>query len=861
MTAPEQAPPALAQLSRHARLALKRELAARCVELGIRVNDTTSPGRLAVKHDPGNSVQRPHLEAIDEVLVKMLAEPNRRQMIFTPPQIGKALALDTPILTDRGWSTIGRLRVGDTVYDRRGAPCRVTWKSPVWEDRECFTVRTGDGESIVASAEHEWMARLDRRWGEKKHDTRTLARPRSKNAQISAGAVVDLPERDLPVHPYVLGYWLGDGQTGAAKITTADQEVVDRIRSLGYACRPVAGSYSWSLAPEHWQRDHGSKASPVKQALNDLALGVGRTKFIPDCYLFGSPKQRRELLQGLIDSDGYVQPNGHVEFCSTNRDLAEGVRFLVYSLGAKATINEATATINGRDCGIKYRVQFMLADAATIPRKAERCKDSSVAATRYVWAEAAATVPTQCIEVDSPDHTYLAGRTLLPTCNSTRISRWFPFWYLTERPRSRIILASYAASLAVTHGAATRDLVTMYGDEYGLRLKDTEATKASWMLHTGGGMRSVGVRGGLTGQPMDLGIIDDPVKDREQAESPVVRESVWDWYSSVWSTRKAPEAGEVLVMTRFHKDDLAGRLLDQDGRVEEGGEWHVLHLPALAMTPDPDKGVYPDPLGREPGEPISHPRIDSADIGGLLAHWGRARKAVTNRDWNALYQGTPFDAEGALLTKDDVRDHTAPEPETWKRNVVGVDPSGGGRDTAGIVVVGLDREGRGWFRADYTGHMTSYEWPRQACMAAVEYDAERIVVETNFGGDQATTLVAQAWDELERKGHIPAGRLCPLIASVTARKSKVLRAEPIAQAIKTGRLWFAQGVDLKQLTDEWLMWEPGTTWSPGALDAGVYGATEVLPPLPRGAGLANPAKRSRAEVTPIGVAGRRIGRR
>lgn len=668
MTAEEAAPPALAQLSRYARLQLKRELAARCVELGIRVNETTSPGRIALKHDPVNSAQRPHLEAIDDALVKMLAEPNRRQMIFTPPQIGKALALDTPILTDRGWSTIGRLRVGDTVYDRRGAPCRVTWKSPVWEDRECFTVRTGDGESIVASAEHEWMVCLDRRVGERRYDTRTLAR--IKNAQIITGA-----------------------------------------------------------------------------------------------------------------------------------------------------------------------------------------------ATRYVWAEAAPTVPTQCIEVDSRDHTYLAGRTLLPTCNSTRISRWFPFWYLTERPRSRIILASYAASLAVTHGAATRDLVTMYGDDYGLRLKDTEATKASWMLHTGGGMRSVGVRGGLTGQPMDLGIIDDPVKDREQAESPVVRQSVWDWYSSVWSTRKAPEAGEVLVMTRFHKDDLAGRLLDQDGRVEEGGEWHVLHLPALAMTPDPDKGIYPDPLGREPGEPISHPRIDAADIGGLLAHWGRARKAVTNRDWNALYQGMPFDAEGALLSADDVRDHTAPEPETWKRNVVGVDPSGGGRDTAGIVVVGLDREGRGWFRADYTGHMTSYEWPRQACMAAVEFDAERIVVETNFGGDQATTLVAQAWDELERKGHIPAGRLCPLIAAVTARKSKVLRAEPIAQAIKTGRLWFAQGADLKQLTDEWLMWEPGTTWSPGALDAGVYGATEVLPPLPRGAGLANPAKRSRAEVTPIGVAGRRIGRR
>ncbi|QZD98752.1 terminase [Gordonia phage PinkCoffee] len=444
------------------------------------------------------------------------------------------------------------------------------------------------------------------------------------------------------------------------------------------------------------------------------------------------------------------------------------------------------------------------------------------------------------------------------TGKSTRTSRWLPFWWLTMRPRDRMVLASYASSLAVTHGSATRDLVTMYGDEYGLRLHPSENTKASWRCHTGGGMRAVGVRSGLTGQPMDFGIIDDPVKDRAEAESPIVREATWDWYSSVWSSRKSPTFREVLIMTRFHKDDLAGRLLDQDGRVEEGGEWHVLHLPTIALAEDREKGIYPDPLGREPGDPITHPRIDPTDIGGLLAHWGRARKAVTNRDWNALYQGLPFDAEGALLTAEDIRAHTAAEPAEWRRNVVAVDPSGGGRDTAGIVVVGLDMQKRGWFRGDFTARMSSYDWSRKACTVAHEYGAGHIVVEKNFGGDMAKTLIAQAWAGLQRDGEIPQDALCPLIKEVTAKKSKILRAEPIAQAIKTDRQWFAAGVDLKQLSDEWLLWEPGTTWSPGALDAGVYGSTEVLPALPRGASVANPAARSRGDAPRTGVAARRI---
>lgn len=428
---------------------------------------------------------------------------------------------------------------------------------------------------------------------------------------------------------------------------------------------------------------------------------------------------------------------------------------------------------------------------------------------------------------------------------STRVSRWFPFWWLTMRPQDQVIIASYASSLATRHGAATRDLVRMYGHQYGLKLQDAQNTRAHWAVTAGGSMKSVGWRTGASGFSMDLGIIDDPLADRQDADNPESRNKLWDWYSSVWTARRAPTTREVLVMTRWHQDDLAGRLLKQDGRVEDGGEWTVVHIPAIALVEDHAKGIYADPLGREPGEPVTHPKIPTEDIVALRAHWDRQRKATTARDWTALYQGTPVAAEGALLTENNIRDSTltAPALDEFTRIAVAVDPSGGGRDTAGIVVLGLDDEGDAWVLADFTERMTSPVWSAKVCTVAHTYGATRVVVESNYGGDQATTLISQAWELLEQRGEVEG--LCPLVTAVTARVNKVLRAEPIAQAVLTDRVYFAAGANLGTLTAEWIQWEPGSTWSPGALDASVHGITHLLPKIARGAQAINPADQRR----------------
>jgi hypothetical protein len=447
-----------------------------------------------------------------------------------------------------------------------------------------------------------------------------------------------------------------------------------------------------------------------------------------------------------------------------------------------------------------------------------------------------------------------------PQVGKSSMSRWFAFWWLTMHPNHRLVLASYAASLAVTHGSAVRELVRNYGSAYGLNLHPTENTKAAWRVRAGGGMRAIGVQGGLAGQSMDMGILDDPVKDRAEAESPVVRNALWDWYSAVWSTRRQPGTRECLVMTRYHADDLAGRLLDQDGRVEEGGEWTVLHMPALALAPDPEKGIYPDALGRAPGEPLSHPKISDGDHGALLAHWARQRRRATNRDWNALYQGNPFDAEGALLTDDDIREASKGSPGEPRRVAVGVDPSGGGRDDAGIIGGLLDQDGKVWFTHDRTARLPADAWAAEACRLAHEIGATRFVIEKNYGGDMATTILTQAWRQLQIDGHIPEADLCPLVQPVTARASKVLRAEPIAQAIKTGRIGFHG--ELRKLKAEWTQWEPGSTWSPGALDAAVHLAHELVPPIPRGAKTESVAARKIGEQAPTegGIAAMKLAR-
>lgn len=417
-----------------------------------------------------------------------------------------------------------------------------------------------------------------------------------------------------------------------------------------------------------------------------------------------------------------------------------------------------------------------------------------------------------------------------PRVGKTRTAvEWFVFWWLIKHPTHRVIIGSYGDDLAQRAGKHIRALVERFGADYGLVLQHGSAAMKDWELTTGGGVRSVGVGSGITGHDGDLIVIDDPTKNRAEAESVAHRDRVYDWWSADISTRVVPGTRILMIQTPWHPDDLRVRALKAEGNVDEpgGGRWRVVIMPALCEDP------ATDPLGRGYGEPLPHPKIAVNDIGRLLRFWESQRSAVAVRDWRALFQCDPKAPEGQLVTAQllrerrcyEIRDCGAPG-----RTGVAIDPSGGGRDLAGVIGGHLDDRERCVFTHDRSLVGSPDAWGRAACELAADIDAEFFVFEHNYGGDMAAVVIRTSWDALRREQPERFG-FVPRIISVTARKGKLLRAEPIGQQFTEARCQL--GAYLPDLESEWSTWTPGGE-SPGRIDASVYLAYELLPLAPAG---------------------------
>lgn len=455
--------------------------------------------------------------------------------------------------------------------------------------------------------------------------------------------------------------------------------------------------------------------------------------------------------------------------------------------------------------------------------------------------------------------------TLPPQCGKTFTAVvWGAFWWLCRNPSHRVIVGSYGNQLAINRGRSIRKLVTTYGDRYGLELERGSTQKADWWLTSGGGLKSVGRGAGITGHPGDLAIVDDPHSSRADADSLTMRDAVADWYSADITSRMAPFAPVLLVMTRWHPDDLAGRLLQEEGRLVDGGRWEVIHLPALA-----NPGRFgPDPLGRSPGAPLPHPKIAAGDTAAALAHWEDKRATSLVRDWAALYQGDPQPAAGALLSEAQLRAQRwfgQPDRQITARPVkhaVAVDPSGGGRDTCGIVAGWLGDDDRLYITHDATAVMGSEVWGVRVCTLAAETDADRIIIEANYGGDMGRMIVRTAWEQLRRKeldelGGDPTARSykararyarpAPRVELVHSRKNKMLRAEPVAQYWTADRI--RTTTYLPELESEWATWQPNSADSPGRIDASVHLAWALVPEVTGTSDVAGTAALQEVDLT------------
>ena len=218
------------------------------------------------------------------------------------------------------------------------------------------------------------------------------------------------------------------------------------------------------------------------------------------------------------------------------------------------------------------------------------------------------------------------------SAKSTYASLLFPAWWFTQHPDSSVIATSHTTSLAEQFGRQVRELVREYGDQLGYGLHPSRKAAGHWQTTAKGEYFATGIRGPLTGRRADLVIIDDPVKSHAEADSPVLRDRLWNWYRFDLTTRLKPRGRIVLVMTRWHEDDLAGRLLAQNP-----ADWHLIRLPALAEENDP--------LQRQEGAALWP---DWEGEHALL----RRRDTIGERAWSTLYQQSPRPIVGSLFKTD-----------------------------------------------------------------------------------------------------------------------------------------------------------------------------------------------------------------
>lgn len=353
---------------------------------------------------------------------------------------GEALALDTYVPTPAGSTTMGAIKPGDVVLGGDGSPCRVTAAYDVLTGRDCYRVRFKGGAEVVADGEHkwlveDWLGRLSN--NRKANRTRprrngpcgdmvpphvittsqmipairygTRLNTRNYGVRVAKASYSDLLSL-LMIDPYVLGYWLGDGTSKAAEITTMDPEVLTEVQRAGYETKQ---------RPDYGYQGEAHTYSIYGGLWRQLRLAnLLRNKHVPDAYLRASHAERLALVQGLMDSDGTVSERGQCSFLNKNKRLADALVDLLCGLGIKASAPRPKMSRVGTT---HWLIRFTTTEPVfRIPRKLARLPSSYRDADFWLIEsiEPVESVPVRCISVDSPDSTYLVTRHHIATHNS-----------------------------------------------------------------------------------------------------------------------------------------------------------------------------------------------------------------------------------------------------------------------------------------------------------------------------------------------------------------------------------------------------------------------------------------------------------
>ena len=332
--------------------------------------------------------------------------PGQLVVIAGRPAMGKALALETPLPTPFGWTTMGEVVVGDWLMGADGRPTQVVAATGVLLERPCYEVEFDDGSVILADAQHQWLTetRVSRQSAvrttqEIAETLRGVTADTRPNHSVRTALPLQFDEQRLPIAPYALGVWLGAGRSALARMTSDDAEI------------------SWHIEADGLTLDEG---------LGQLErIGVLNNKHIPTNYLRASEVQRRALLAGLLDSEATVSPTGAVQITVMDAQLARNIYELTISLGYRCGFT--TRPANGQaTSATAYTTSFTPADNPfRLERKRLALKRQATQHTPRIGSRfivdvrPVPSVPVKCVEVDNAAHLYLAGYSMIPTHNST----------------------------------------------------------------------------------------------------------------------------------------------------------------------------------------------------------------------------------------------------------------------------------------------------------------------------------------------------------------------------------------------------------------------------------------------------------
>jgi predicted phage terminase large subunit-like protein len=366
---------------------------------------------------------------------------------------------------------------------------------------------------------------------------------------------------------------------------------------------------------------------------------------------------------------------------------------------------------------------------------------------------------------------------------SELVSHYTPVWFLKRFPWKKVGLASYEMGYASEWGGKAKDTINDNAEELGLELRQDTKAKGRWNLRGyGGGMFVAGIGGPFTGRGFDLIIIDDPIKNPAEALSPVYRRRNWNWYRSVARTRLQPGGSIILIMTRWHEQDLAGALLgNAPGEVEgaeetqleeeafleedvESDPWEVINLPALAEENDP--------LGREPGEALVPERYDADALKKL-------RIAAGPYFWAAQFCGRPRHEGGGIIKTAWFKSYDEEDlPKSFSRVIQVWDTAHKERqqhDRSACLTIGQSSRPRQYFLLDlYVARLTFPELDRAAEAQYDKWNPDRVIIEDKSSG---ISLIQQ----LRADTHVP-------IRAVKAVDDKVTRAHTVTGIMEAGQV-------------------------------------------------------------------------